>query len=329
MPDQLERLFQALVRRVRDVRPENLSRAFEVADILRTFVPYRSTRAEVGVETAEDYEVLILRLLSGERGFVFTDDAMQDDLRRELDSGNPDLRALQAYGTAKLTLAQHAMRQVLESSPPGASVQPAPAVAAPAAAPPAAAPAGPVATAPTIEASAGAPRTVEAPVAASAAADAPAHPASAAHSAPATPTEPSEPTTLRDTEGRVVASVQQFVAPAPSAPDVAAALDALQRTLPPTLAELGEAFAPPTESKVRAPYQARAARIPDPTAESTLRTPRPGCRFCGQSLPEGREVTFCPHCGQNLRVRRCPGCSAEIEPSWKFCVTCGRASANS
>src|SRR5665647_1441287 len=42
---------------------------------------------------------------------------MQDDLRRELDSGNPDLRVLQAYGTAKVTLAQHAMRQVLEASP--------------------------------------------------------------------------------------------------------------------------------------------------------------------------------------------------------------------
>ena len=66
MSDELDRLFRALVLRVRDVRPENLSRPFEVGDVLRTFVPYRTTRAEVGVETAEDYEVLIVRLLSGE-----------------------------------------------------------------------------------------------------------------------------------------------------------------------------------------------------------------------------------------------------------------------
>src|SRR3989338_9104233 len=118
MADELERLFRILVLRVRDVRPENLSRPFEVAEILRTFVPYRMNRTDVGVETAEDYEVLVLRLLSGERGFVFADDAMQEDLRRELDSGNPDLRALHAYGTARVTLAQHAMRQVLESAPP-------------------------------------------------------------------------------------------------------------------------------------------------------------------------------------------------------------------
>src|SRR5512133_1098572 len=130
MADELERLFRTLVRRVRDVRPENLTRPFEVAEILRTFVPYRASRADVGVETAEDYEVLVLRLLSGERGFVFADDAMQEDLRRELDSGNPDLRALHAYGTARVTLAQHAMRQVLESSPPPSATGAAPSDAA-------------------------------------------------------------------------------------------------------------------------------------------------------------------------------------------------------
>lgn len=267
MADQLERLFQALVRRVRDVQPEHLTRPFEVSAILRTFVPYRATRAEVGVETAEDYEVLLLRLLSGERGFVFTDDTMQDDLRRELDSGNPDLRALQAYGTAKVTLAQHAMRAVLESSPP-----PAPRA------------------------------TDDAASAASAVEPAPSPP-------PAAATE-----VKRESASR---------APAPA--DVSAALDALQRTLPPTLAELGDAMALAGEPRARPSYQARGARIPDPTAESAVRTPRPGCRFCGQALPEGREVTFCPHCGQNLKVRRCPGCSAEIDLAWKFCVVCGRA----
>lgn len=246
MADELDLLFRALVLRVRDVRPEHLSRPFEVADILRTFVPYRGTRAEVGVETAEDYEVVILRLLSGERGYVFSDDAMQEDLRRELDSGNPDLRALQAYGTAKVTLAQHAMRQVLEASP--------------------------TATVPG-----------DAPIVAP----------------PATPT----------------------VAPHPPA------LDALSAQLSPALAELGEAIAGAGEGKSRQSFQPRASRFPDPSAETPMRSPRPGCRFCGQALPEGRDVTFCPQCGQNLKVRRCAGCSAEVEPGWKFCVSCGRASA--
>ncbi len=253
MADELDLLFRALVLRVRDVRPEHLSRPFEVADILRTFVPYRGTRAEVGVETAEDYEVVILRLLSGERGYMFSDDAMQEDLRRELDSGNPDLRALQAYGTAKVTLAQHAMRQVLEASPTATVQGDAPIVA-------------PTAT-PNF--------------------DPPARP--------------------------------NIAPPAP-------ALDALSAQLSPTLAELGEAIAGAGEGKSRQSFQARASRVPDPSAETPTRSPRPGCRFCGQALPEGRDVTFCPQCGQNLKVRRCAGCSAEVEPGWKFCVSCGRAS---
>lgn len=273
MADELERLFRILVRRVRDVRPENLSRPFEVAEILRTFVPYRAHRADVGVETAEDYEVLVLRLLSGERGFVFADDAMQEDLRRELDSGNPDLRALHAYGTARVTLAQHAMRQVLESSPPAAA---------------SAAPAAPAVTASEDAVAAALPR---------------------------------------EDEGRLGgAAVRESRTRTPDAAEVSAALDALQRQLPPRLAELDAVLAASGDAKVRTAFHARGQNIPDPTADAPVRTPRPGCRFCGQMLPEGRAVTFCPHCGQNLKVRRCPGCSEEVDPTWKFCVTCGRAS---
>ncbi len=49
-----------------------------------------------------------------------------------------------------------------------------------------------------------------------------------------------------------------------------------------------------------------------------------GCRYCGGALPGGRRVVFCPHCGQNLTVQRCPACGSELELGWKFCITCGR-----
>lgn len=49
-----------------------------------------------------------------------------------------------------------------------------------------------------------------------------------------------------------------------------------------------------------------------------------GCRFCGSRLPDGRRVTFCPHCGLDLTKRQCPACSTELDASWRFCVTCGR-----
>ncbi len=56
-------------------------------------------------------------------------------------------------------------------------------------------------------------------------------------------------------------------------------------------------------------------------------TVHPGCPYCAQPLPQGRHLKYCPSCGQNLLIRRCAGCSAEIESGWKFCVTCGRASS--
>lgn len=51
------------------------------------------------------------------------------------------------------------------------------------------------------------------------------------------------------------------------------------------------------------------------------------CGFCGGSLPVGRTVNFCPHCGQSLRALRCPQCNEEVELGWRHCVTCGTALA--
>ena len=48
------------------------------------------------------------------------------------------------------------------------------------------------------------------------------------------------------------------------------------------------------------------------------------CHFCGGRVPEGRRITFCPHCGLDMTKRQCPACSTELEASWRFCVTCGR-----
>jgi hypothetical protein len=49
------------------------------------------------------------------------------------------------------------------------------------------------------------------------------------------------------------------------------------------------------------------------------------CAYCAGALPVGREITFCPHCGQNLTVMRCSACGTELEVGWKFCTTCGKA----
>ena len=48
------------------------------------------------------------------------------------------------------------------------------------------------------------------------------------------------------------------------------------------------------------------------------------CRYCGGRQPNGRQVTFCPHCGLDLTKRQCPACSTELDAGWRYCVTCGR-----
>jgi len=52
---------------------------------------------------------------------------------------------------------------------------------------------------------------------------------------------------------------------------------------------------------------------------------RPMCLYCGGSLPAGRPVNFCPHCGQSQTQLLCPECRSEVEPGWRHCVNCGAA----
>ena len=215
--DELDRLFVTLVQAVRAGRPEYLSRPFEVAELV-AFVPYRTARAEVGTETNDDYAHLIMRLLSGERGYIFADELLQDDLKAELASPNPNLSAFRSYLNARVTLSQEHTRQLLEA---------------------------------------------------------------------------------------LSLSVSDDAAAAAPSPSSAPAVEPTTAPINPIVARPSTASAPPL----------------------SRRPSRPGCKYCGQPLPEGRDLQYCPHCGQNLLVRRCGACSAELEPGWKFCVTCGRASA--
>jgi hypothetical protein len=83
-------------------------------------------------------------------------------------------------------------------------------------------------------------------------------------------------------------------------------------------------FGRPSGSNPVAPARP-ATPLPQPTTSSTPRAAGAGnCRYCSGSLPAGRSITFCPHCGQNLTIQHCPACSTELEVGWKFCTTCGR-----
>jgi len=242
--DDLDLIFRRLVLAARAAGA--LERQVTVGELLDQFVPYAAARRDGGLETHDDYLHALMRLVSGERSLLFGDDLMQDDLKAEIQSPNPELTALRTYAQTKLRISTAGVQTVLAGDididlrPPTPISRP----------------------------SSGAPA------------------ARVSGGTKASPTPTSTPAAEPTTEPRPPGAIQ-------------------------------DAFSAYASSLAAAVEGATAGGPPAGTADL-------GCPYCAQALPTGRSAKFCPSCGLNLLVRRCPGCSAEIESGWKFCVTCGR-----
>lgn len=266
--DELDRLFRRLVDNIRAGYPEYLSRPFEVAELYQTLIPYRLNRRELGVETNQEYELLLMRLLAGERGYVSADAALQDAMRKELASSHPDTASFRGFTTARAALTVEAVRR--------------------------------------LESGAGAPDDEETYAAV---------PSPAGDATRRFEFKSSGPT------GAVGRSESASPPAGTATPSFA------PRPVPP-------APPPRTQTPRSAPPASRPSAAPvaaSPLERAMTSASRPGgragadsCRYCSGSLPDGRDVTFCPHCGQNLKIQHCPACSTELEVGWKFCTTCGR-----
>lgn len=250
--DDLDRMHRRLVQNIRANFSDLLARPFEVAELYTTLVPYRHNRRELELETNQDYELALLRLLSGERGYLIGDPQMQADLRAEIESPNPDLTKFRAYSTTMVALA-----------PDGA-------------------------------------RTVEPPVV----------------------RRPGSGGTAAIAPGAGAPPPQAAMAERPTlgVPELPPAASRANPPAPPA--------APPPPRAAAAPVNSAPAAPPPATLSATGQrsiVASGSCRYCGGELPEGRNITFCPHCGQNLTVLNCPACGTELDVSWQFCTTCGRA----
>jgi Double zinc ribbon len=206
--DDLDRLFQRLVHNIRNGHAEYLSVPFTVQELYDTLVPYRHYRRDLGIETNQDYEAAVMRLLSGENGYVRADQSMQDRLKEELASQHPDLGAFRDYAETRISLVPGAVQKIGVSIP------------------------------------------------------------------------------AQNSGGYSVGTIATGGTGGNGANE-------------------STSFSVPTLSTME-------------RAE--------GCRFCGGTLPQGRPVIYCPHCGQNLAAKHCEGCGAELDPVWKFCVNCGKKS---
>lgn len=251
--DALDRTFRHLLQTIQARYPAYLTQPFEVAELYQNILPYRHHRRELGLETNQDYELVLLQLLSGARDYLVVSDEMRDRLARELASPNPDPGVFREYSTAQIALSPAAVRRFQ-----------------------------------------------------SGAAD----------------TEPALATAGSITGAETRASTQRAAAAVTTSPrsssSAATAPNVMAQSAPRRAAASGaNAPATPTPRTPAAPVSARPTQTIVPQAGEH-------CRYCSGALPNGRRITFCPHCGQNLTVVNCLACGTELELGWKFCTTCGR-----
>jgi len=114
MTDDLDRLFERLVSVLADDAPGRLAVPFPAAEVYERLVPYRSNRSILKVATHQDYEMAVLRLLAGERGYVSLEPGeVQEALQREAGESNPDTALFRQFPDAILILNRLAAERFL------------------------------------------------------------------------------------------------------------------------------------------------------------------------------------------------------------------------
>jgi hypothetical protein len=126
--DDLDRLAFRVARTVRTSYPHLLEHGFTLSDLEEKLAPYVETRRELAVGGPNGYEHTVLRLLSGERGYLGAEIELQEACRRALQMPSPAVSIVRTWARSALVLRSGAF--ALVGSDTGASTHP-PADAAP------------------------------------------------------------------------------------------------------------------------------------------------------------------------------------------------------
>lgn len=107
--DLVDRLFRKLRESAGRQFPASATPVFTVAELYQQLVPYRGVRGELGILELAEYEHALLRLLSGERGYLRVElPHVQEELRKELGSPNPILGIYRDYAAVRVELSPEA-----------------------------------------------------------------------------------------------------------------------------------------------------------------------------------------------------------------------------
>jgi hypothetical protein len=115
--DDLDRLFQRLVQVLTERGPDRLGQPVQVAELYQDLVPYRQHRLALKLDTHQDYEAAVLRLLAGERGYARVEpEEAQQAFATELQATLPDAGVIHEFAAARVVLDLSAARRLLAGS---------------------------------------------------------------------------------------------------------------------------------------------------------------------------------------------------------------------
>ncbi len=120
--DDVERMYRHLVHVIRTKFTPLLSQPFEVGELFQTILPYRLHRRELGLQSNQDYERVLLELLAGPRGYLVVDDRMRDTLAAQLESPTPNTSVLRDFASEHVALAPEWLH-LLDAQTRGSGVQ--------------------------------------------------------------------------------------------------------------------------------------------------------------------------------------------------------------
>jgi Double zinc ribbon len=114
--DELDRLFRQVVHALAARDRARIAEPVQVAELYQELVPYRQYRSALRFDTYQDYEMALLRLLGGERGYARVEPAeAQEALDLESRAAYPDPGAIREFAAARVYLDAASANTVLAS----------------------------------------------------------------------------------------------------------------------------------------------------------------------------------------------------------------------
>jgi hypothetical protein len=102
--DALDQMFHVLVRTLRAKQPALLTAPFTVGELHQQILPYRHFRRDLGLETNQEYEFILMELLTGARGYLDVDERLRDELGKELNTTSPEPARVRDFADSHVTV---------------------------------------------------------------------------------------------------------------------------------------------------------------------------------------------------------------------------------